>query len=254
MDNASSYQRQVSKQDKETFSEYLDAVRDTELKVEKAQKWIDTPIPEVDASHLNLEVDPHEPRLYIQTMYEMIYLAFLTDSTRVATYQLGLENGYGIHDYLAKALGFKSAHRLTHEVKTPGGWKNLGLYDRFLAEEFGRFLQKLKDTKEPNGEGSMLDNTFAMHGSASSSFHLSRNYPIITAGGKNLGFENGRYLKYGTAHEGDRPGAGIITDAGFRSEVTTDEEPLAHLFVSVLQKLGVEIDEFAGFRGGLTGV
>ena len=97
----------------------------------------------------------------------------------------------------------------------------------------------------------MLDNTFAMHGSASSSFHLSRNYPIISAGGKNLGFNNGRYLKFGKGNEDNQAGAGLSTDAGWKAESKVEEEPLAHLFVSILQKLGVETDEFAGYKGGL---
>ena len=116
---------------------------------------------------------------------------------------------------LSKAVDLGGAHRLTHAVKDKDGWRNLGTYNRYQAEEFGGFVSKLKNTKEPKGEGNMLDNTFAMHGSASSSFHLSRNYPIISAGGKNLGFANGRYLNYvGFREDGSLPGAGVISDAG----------------------------------------
>ena len=97
----------------------------------------------------------------------------------------------------------------------------------------------------------MLDNTFAMHGSASSSFHLSRNYPIISAGGSQLGFNNGRYLKFGKGNEDNQAGAGIVTDSGWKSDVKVEEEDLAHLFVTILQRLGVETNEFAGFKGGL---
>ena len=201
IDHTRSLARELSSKDQETLKQYLDAVRDTELKLAKAQKWIDTPIPKVDARNLHLNAEPKEAKLYFQTMYELIYLAFLSDSTRVATFQLGRENGEGPHDLLSLAVGLGAAHGLTHEVKKPNGWKNLGTYNRYQAEEFGRFVQKLKDTKEPTGKGNMLDNTFAMHGSASSSFHLSRNYPIISAGGKNLGFTNGRYLRFGKGNE-----------------------------------------------------
>ncbi|MCM8530697.1 MAG: DUF1552 domain-containing protein [Lentisphaeraceae bacterium] len=251
IENTRSLGRKLSKHDQQTLQQYLDSVRDTEVKLAKAQKWIDTPVPKIEAGHLNLDVDPNKPREYIQTIYELTYLAFLSDSTRTATYQVGRENGGGIHDVFAKAVGLPNSHGLTHDVKKPNGWKNLGTYDRFLAEEFGRFAQKLKDTPEPNGDGNMLDNTFAMHGSASSSFHLSRNYPIISAGGKNLGFENGRYMKFGTGNEDNQAGAGIVTDVGWRSDSKVTEEPLAKLFVTVLQRLGVEIDEFAGYKGGL---
>ena len=227
-------------------------MRDTELKLVKAQKWIDTPTPKVDTRNLHLDADPKEARLYFQTMYELIYLAFLSDSTRVATFQLGRENGGGPHDLLSRAVGLGDAHHLTHEVKKPGGWKNLGTYNRYQAEEFGRFVQKLKDTQEPNGKGNMLDNTFAMHGSASSSFHLSRNYPIISAGGKNLGFNNGRYLKFGKGNEDNQAGAGIDTDAGWQGKVEVEELPLSKLFVTILQRLGVETNSFGGITGSLT--
>ncbi len=247
-------EKSLSQQDRRTLQQYLDAVRDTELKLAKAQKWIDTPIPQVDPSNLHLEATPAEARLYFQTMYELIYLAYLSDSTRVATFQLGRENGEGPHDLLSRAVGLGGAHGLTHAVKEPNGWKNLGTYNRYQAEEFGRFVQKLKDTPEPTGHGTMLDNTFAMHGSASSSFHLSRNYPIISAGGKNLGFTNGRYLKFGKGNEDNQAGAGLVTDAGWQGKMQVEEEPLALLFITLMQRFGIESDSFAGVRGTLNRV
>jgi hypothetical protein len=236
IENTRSLSRELSIRDQKTLRQYLDAVRDTELKLVKAQKWIDTPIPQVDTQNLHLDAEPKEARLYFQTMYELIYLAFLSDSTRVATFQLGRENGEGPHDLLSLAVGLGGAHGLTHDVKSPGGWQNLGTYNRYQAEEFGRFAQRLKDTPEPTGQGNMLDNTLAMHGSASSSFHLSRNYPIISAGGKNLGFTNGRYLKFG------------------KGKPEVEELPLSKFFVTVLQRLGMETDSFGGQTGTLSGV
>ncbi len=254
IENTRSLNRQLSRHDQETLGQYLDAVRDTELKLAKAQRWIDTPMPKVETKNLHLDAEPKEARLYFQTMYELIYLAFMSDSTRAATFQLGRENGEGPHDLLSLAVGLGGAHGLTHAVKSPGGWKNLGTYNRYQAEEFGRFVQKLKGTPEPTGKGSMLDNTFAMHGSASSSFHLSRNYPIISAGGKNLGFANGRYLKFGKGNEDNQAGAGIDTDAGHNSKMEVEEVALSKLFVTVLQRLGVETDTFGNEIGTLTRV
>ena len=252
--NARSLGRQLSGRDQETFTQYLDAVRDTEVKLAKAQQWVDTPVPKVDAQNLHLDADPKEATLYFETMYELIYLAFLSDSTRVATFQLGRENGEGPHDLLSRAVGLGGAHGLTHSVKGPNGWKNLGTYNRYQAQEFGRFVQKLKDTAEPTGSGNRLDNTFAMQGWASSSFHLSRNYPIISAGGSNLGFTNGRYLKFGKGNEDNQAGAGIVSDAGWRGKIENEELPLAQLFVTILQRLGVETESFAGYTGPLANV
>lgn len=249
--NTRSLGREISKHDQQVLEQYLTAVRETEIKLAKAQQWVDTPIPKVDTSNLTLNAEPKEARLYFETMYELIYLAFLSDSTRAVTFQLGRENGEGPHDLLSHAVGLGNAHALTHAVKKPGGWKNLGTYNRYQAEEFGRFIKKLRDTPEPSGQGAMLDNTFAMHGSASSSFHLSRNYPIISAGGKNLGFTNGRYLKFGKGNEDNQAGAGIVSDAGWRGKVVAEELPLSRLFVTVLQRLGVETDTFGGITGAL---
>ena len=92
IENSRALGRKLSKHDQATLKQYLDAVRDTEVKLAKAQQWIDTPVPQVDTQFLHLDAEPKEARLYFQTMYELIYLAFMSDSTRAATFQLGLEN------------------------------------------------------------------------------------------------------------------------------------------------------------------
>ncbi len=252
LEDTRSLGRKLSKRDQDTLQQYLDSVRETEVKLTKARHWLDPPLPDIESSNLHLESGPAEAKQYFQTMYDLIYLAFLSDSTRVATFQLGRENGGGPHDLLSKAVGLGGAHGLTHSVKGKSGWQNLGTYNRYQMEEFGRFVKKLKDTREPTGEGSILDNTFAMHGSASSSFHLSRNYPIVSAGGKNLGFNNGRYLRYvNLLEDGSLPGAGVTSDSGWRSNVKEEDRPLGHLFVTILQRLGVESDTFGGYSGTL---
>ena len=241
-----SLRRTLSRHDQETLEEYLDSVRDTEIKIEKAKRWMDIPLPRVDVDHLTLDITPEDPRTYLQTMYELIYLAFKTDSTRVVSYQFGRENGVGISDYLARAVGFNLTHQLTHNTKQPGGWENFGTYCRFLSEEYARFLGKLKSTPEDGGDGSMLDNTVLLFGSASSAFHLSRNYPLILAGGRNMGFKHGQYLKYGQGNEENQSTSGISTDVGWRGEMNYEELPLSNLYLTMLHKLGVETDTFGG--------
>ena len=250
--DARSLRQSLSNQDQKTLDEYLQSVRDTEIKVEKAKRWINIPLPQVDVDHLQLDITPEDPRVYLQTMFELIYLAFKTDSTRVATYQIGRENGVGVSDYLARAVGFNLTHQLSHETKEPGGWKNFGTYCRFLSEEYGRFCGKLKETPEAGGGGSMLDNTLLLFGSASSAFHLSRNYPLILAGGKNMGFKHGQYLN----HAGDNPAGGAWNGGRepWQKEVTREDLPLSNLFVTMLQRLGVETDSFADSTGTLADV
>lgn len=166
LEDAKSLRRSLPANDREALDEYLDAVRQTELKVEKAKRWRDVPLPTVPTEGLHLDSTPDDSRNYLQTMFDLIYLAFRTDSTRTATYQIGRENGIGHSDHLAKAVGFPLSHELSHETKNPGGWKNFGIYSAYLAEQFGRLVTRLKETPEPGGEGNMLDHTLLLFGSA----------------------------------------------------------------------------------------
>lgn len=253
MADARSLRRELSSHDQKTFDEFLDSVRNTELKVARAARWIDKPLPTVDANQLNLEITPDDPREYLQVMYELIYLAFKTDSTRVATYMIGKELGAGISDYLARAVGFPLTHKLSHETKLPDGWKNFGVYCRFQAEEFGRFAARLNATPEPAGEGSMLDNTLLFFGSASSAFHLSRNYPLVLVGGKKMGFKHGQFLDFagaGAYRGGWAPG----DTEPWRMEASREDLPLSNLFVTLLQRLGVETETFANNTGEISQV
>ena len=246
LEDARSLNRSLSKHDQETLADYLQSVRDTEVKVEKAKRWLNIPMPRMDTDRLKLDITPEDPRNFLRTMYELIYLAFKTDTTRTVTYQLGRENGVGISDYLARAVGFKGTHYLSHETKKPDGYKNFGIYCRFINEELGRFASRLKATPEPGGEGNMLDNTALLFGSASSAFHLSRNYPLILMGGRNMGFKHGQYLKYGQGNNKHQATAGISSDAGWRGEMNFSELPTANLYLTMLRKLGIEAKSFAG--------
>ncbi len=242
--DARALKRKLSSDDQQRLDEYLESVRETEIKVEKAKRWINTPLPTVNVDHLNLEITPKDPRNYVRTMYELIYLAFRTDSTRVATYQIGRENGVGISDHLAKAVGFTLAHSLSHETKEPDGWKRFGIYCRFLNEEYGRFVRKLKETPEPAGDGTMLDNTLLLFGSASSAFHLSRNYPIILTGGKNMGFKHGQFLnKVGNNYQG---GPWLGRKEPWAQKITHQDLPLSNLYLTMLHRLGVKAKSFGG--------
>ena len=246
MEDARSLKHSLSKRDQETLAEYLQSVRDTEVKVEKAKRWLNIPLPRVDVDHLKLDITPDDPRTYLRTMYDLIYLAFKTDTTRVATYQFGRENGVGISDYLGRAVGFKLTHQLSHGTKEPDGFKNFGIYCRFINDELGCFAARLKATPEPGGVGDMLDNTVLLFGSASSAFHLSRNYPLILIGGRKMGFKHGQHLRYGQGNEKNQATSGISTDAGWRADMGYTELPLSNLYLTMLHKLGVEAESFGG--------
>ena len=240
----------LDQNDRHRLEEYLDSVREAELRVQKAKQWVDRPLPSVDREKMEADITPDSPREYVRSMLDMIYLAFKTDSTRVATYQFGLENGAGVSDRLARAVGFNLAHKLTHDTTKPGGWKNLGIYCRFLNEEFARFATRFKETPEPFGTGTMLDNSLLLFGSASSAFHLSRNYPLILAGGSNMGFKHGRYLNY--AGKNPMGGAWRGGQEPYQKEINHEDEPLTRVFVTMLQQLGIETESFAGASGNFS--
>lgn len=244
LEDSLSLKRKLSKFDQNTLDQYLQSVRETEKRIEKAKHWLNMPLPSVNVDHLQLEITPEDPKNYLRAMFELIYLAFQTDSTRTVTYQLGQENGKGISDRLGRAVGFNLTHMLSHHVKKPGGWENFGRYNRFLMEEFGHFLSLLRSTPEPGGHGNMLENTLCLYGSASSAFHLSRNYPIILAGGQNMGIRQGQYLQYA---EGNLDGiSGQASDDLRKNKITLEEEPMSRLLLTMLQQLGVENHSFGG--------
>ena len=247
LEDARRLRHSLSNEDRKTLDEYLDSVRQAEVKAEKAKRWLGTPLPSIDGSKLNLELTTDEPREYLRTMFELIYLAFQTDSTRVATYQIGRENGVGRSDHLARAVGFNLAHQLSHETKEPGGWERFAIYCGFLNEEYARFLNKLRSTPEPGSEGSMLDNTLSIFGSASSAFHLSRNYPLILAGGKSLGFKHGNYFNHAGMNFQGGPWLGKREP--WQDEEKGEDLPLSNVYLTMLNRLGVDVDSFADSTG-----
>ncbi|MEM7012016.1 MAG: DUF1552 domain-containing protein [Verrucomicrobiota bacterium] len=239
LEDAKSLQRNLSAHDQATLDDYLASVRETEIRVEKARRWLDIPRPKVDGSALNLDVTPEMPRDYLRAMFDVIFLAFQTDSTRTVTYQIGQEGQKGVSNILSKSVCNVLAHQLSHETRNPGGWERFGSYIAFLSEQYVYFANRLKST--PEGNGNMLDNSLLFFGSASSGFHLSRNYPLILTGGKNMGFKHGQFLRYGEAPPRNIP----MSDAGYRTVMDYEELPLSNLYLTMLHKLGIEVESFA---------
>ncbi|MGE4632763.1 MAG: DUF1552 domain-containing protein, partial [Planctomycetota bacterium] len=161
----------------------------------------------------------------IRTMYNLIYLAFKTDSTRYATYMLQSMNS-SEWDNIPIALGLGVTHHLlAHNAVQGGGHlEKLGRYDKFQADLLAEFITKLADTPE-NG-GTMLDNTVVLYGSSNSQTHVNRDYPLMLVGGENLG------LKQGMLHDfGDKA------------------PPLSNLYLTLLNALEVPVTQFSDSSG-----
>jgi hypothetical protein len=230
LENARSLKNRLGRQDQNKFDEYLSSVRDIEQRVQRSQHWLDIPKPEVPAGAVNIEVSQDAPREYLQSMYDLMFLAFQTDSTRLATYMIGQVAGATtIANAFPACIGLQGNwHGLAHGAGKKGGYERLGRFDQFLAEQLAAFLEKLATT--PEGDGTMLDRTIVLYGSSNSRTHNNKNYPLILAGGKGLGLKQGQYLRY------------------------KDDIPLTNLFVTILHRLGIESPSFADSSGELTDV
>lgn len=231
LEDSRSLRRRLGKQDQEKFDEYLASVRQIEERVQRSQKWLEIPRPELrdeERDMLHLEADDQAPLLFIRTMYDLMYLAFRTDSTRVATYQVtNMADASSKAGKFPQLEGFKdSLHTLAHGWNKPEGAEKLGRWDRFMAEQFSYFLQRLASAQEENG--SILDNSVVLYGSSNSQTHNNTNYPLVLAGGRQLGLQHGQFRKFPAS------------------------VPLSNLFVTMLHRIGVDRPSFADSTGEIT--
>ncbi|MDA0283654.1 MAG: DUF1552 domain-containing protein [Planctomycetota bacterium] len=222
LEDARSFRRRLGQHDTQKLDEYLTSVRSVEQGVQRSQTWLDTARPNVDPKSVNLDVTPEQPVEFIRAMYDLLYLAVQTDSTRLTTYQIGQNLGAAFSaNVLPKAVGLSNWHGLGHKSSEP-----LARFHVFLTQELSRYLSRLKETKE--ADGSLLDRTIVFYGSGNAATHGTTNYPIILAGGRALGMRHGQYLKF------------------------TEKTPLSNLFVTMLQRLNVPADSFADSDGDMS--
>lgn len=219
LEDARSLRNRLGRPDQQRLDEFLQSLSEVESRLIRAEQWLGQALPEVDRTKINLDVSPKGPTDYIRTMFDLIALAFETDTTRVATYQIAAEDGVGICDRFPAILGFGNGHHGLSHGK-PLEWAK---YDRYLAEQFAYFVAKLSSIRE--GQARLLDNTFAFFGSGTSTTHNARNYPLVLAGGKNLGVRHGRF---------------------FRQPA---ERPLGDLYVTLLHRLDIPVRTFADNAG-----
>lgn len=218
----------LGKPDQRKLDEFETSVREVEERVERSQRWLSVPLPDVDPGSIALDADPDGPKEYIQAIYDLMFLAFQTDMTRVATYQIG-SYGPTIARTFPACIGLPGNwHGLAHGAGKKGGAEQLGRFDQFLAQNLARFLNRLRET--PEGDSNMLDRTLVLYGSSNSRTHQNRNYPLLLAGGGELGLTHNQYLQF------------------------DEKTPMSNLFVSMVQALGLEVDSFADSRGTLTGL
>jgi hypothetical protein len=207
--------------DRRKLDEYFTAVREVEQRVESAAADAKRRLPDYPAPAPGVPRDYAE---HVRLMYDLLALAFQTDSTRIATFMLG--NSGSNRTY--REIGVKGGH---HEISHHRGddekiaW--LQKIDLYMVEQFAYFLAKLKST--PEGDGTLLDHSLLVYGAAISDAnrHQHNDLPVLLAGGGNGTLQPGRHVRY------------------------KEDTPMANLFLSLLDRVGVQPERFGDSTGRL---
>jgi hypothetical protein len=229
-EQAAALQRRVGTADRERLEQYFTAIRDLEERIRIEGEWIDRPKPKVAKPNFG----PGSPRdriagdgrgysEYTRLMFDMIALAFQTDSTRVVSHIPRTEGDEAhCYGYLTKSKW--DLHTITHHNEMEEKlalWRKL---DAMYLSEWTYFLGKLKEVKE--GSGTLLDNTMAAWATTNggTNAHDSKQLPVILCGGKGLGLKHQGHL--------------VKTDA-----------PLSNVWETVVNRVGMPLPE--NFQGGV---
>ena len=223
LDKKGRLERAVGPADRSRLDQYFTSVRELEQRLDRSIEWEHRPKPQVDYAEPQDIADAARVIEKSRLMFDLVRLAFETDSTRVVTLSLST---FAI---VAAVPGVKNeTHELTHHGNDPAKIAELKKLEESQLQTFGSLLTSLRGSGEQGP--SLLDQTAVLYGSClgNANSHSNRNLPIILAGG---GFRHPGHL----AFDADR------------------NEPLANLFVSLLQKLGIEADSFASSTCTLRG-
>ncbi len=215
-EEAKGLSRKVNHEDREKLDEYFTSIRDVEKRLELRGRWADHAKPGAPfekPANANTVDD-------LPMLYELIALALQTDSTRIATLEIG-------GSFLPQNLGInKSYHSLSHHGNKEDAIANLIALETYQIDHFGKFLNRLSSVKD--GEGTLLDSTSVLFGSGigSGNSHTNSDLPLVLAGG---GYRHGEFKKV--------EGKGI------------NKVPLCNLFVDLARRMGVETDSFGNSTG-----
>lgn len=207
----------AGKADRERIDQFQTSVRELENSLSNRKGWLDRDKPTYDLSqHFSGgNADIHNR---YDAVFDMISYAFQTDLTRVASIEFPSKLKYTEIDGVNR-----SYHGCTHNGKLENVTAELVAIESFQISRLSRCLQKLDSIQEPNGEGTMLDNTIVLFGSGMGygGTHSNRNLPILVAGG---GFKHRGHVD-AQGNEGQNM-------------------PLCNLYVTLMQRFGIERDHF----------
>ena len=214
-----SLKRVLGPADRSKVNDYLDAVREVERRIQKAEADTrDNPLPDLDRP----AGVPASYAEHARLMFELQLLAFQGDITRVTTFQLARETSNRTYP----EIGVSDPHHpLSHHGNDPSKIEKMAKINAFHVSLFAGFLEKMKAT--PDGDGTLLDNSLFLYGSGmgNPNVHDHQNLPVIVAGGAAGGMQGGRHIRY------DKP------------------QPLANLHLTLLEKAGVDVASFGDSTG-----
>ena len=223
-DRSKQLEGKVGAGDRDKLDQYFTSLRELERRLTVGEEWERKSKPKTDAKQPQDFNDRSAVIERTRTMFEMIRLALTSDSTRLITFYISQDfvrpNIAGVNE---------GTHQLTHHGNQPDKLAMLRLIEEAQFRELATFLKGLSDTKEPTGR--LLDTTMVLYGTnmGSANAHSNDNLPALIAGG---GFRHGQHLAF------DRK----------------KNYPLSNLYVSMLQRLGIEADTFSSGTGTMRGI
>jgi hypothetical protein len=226
-DQAGSLKRNLGARDRDRLDQYFTSVRELEQRMAMSKEWERRPKPKVTAP---VPLDPESPRAYmekVKLMYDMARLAFETDSTRSIALLLDSVNSPAIDvDGIKITDGY---HNLSHHGRDQSKLAQLKAIDEWHMRLLSNLFGELKAVRE--NDDTLLDRTMILYGTnlGNANTHVTTNLPTLFAGG---GFRHGKHLAFDQDHN----------------------YPLPNLFVSMLQRFGLETDKFASSTGTMRGL
>ncbi len=216
LEDANRLSKRVNHEDKNKLDEYFSSIRDVEKRLELRKQWASHPKPE---KPFDRPADQNTVE-DLPMLYELIALALQTDSTRIATLEIG-------GSFLPQNLGIdKSYHGLSHHGNDEDALAHLITLENYQIEHFGKFLNRLSGIQD--GEQTLLDSTSVLFGSGMGNAHSHNNsdLPIILAGG---GYQHGEFKK--------------VESKGIK------KVPLCNLYLDLAQRMGLESESFGTSTG-----
>lgn len=198
-DKAKELEKALGRADKDQLEQYFSAIREVEKQLEREIAWSKSEKPRPDlAGHGDYGMSMHpesktfDVKQYPRLMYDLLALAWQTDSTRVATYVVRRE----LHSHYPGLEASMDYHSLTHHGNDPKKLEELAKIDTIYLEHFAGFLARLKSIRE--GEGTLLDRCLIGVSSGMGMGHSRNQLPTLLAGGKALGVKHPGFLRYET--------------------------------------------------------